>query len=39
MIWQGIGEAALKSTPQAKVERTNEMVREILMQFPPKNNR
>lgn len=35
LIWQGIGRAALKTRPQEKVERTNEMVREILMQFPP----
>ena len=39
LIWQGIGRAALKSTPEAKIERTNEMVQEILMQFPPQPNR
>ncbi len=39
LIWQGIGRAALKSTPEAKVERTNEMVQEILMQFPPQPKR
>ena len=39
LIWQGVGEAALRSTPEAKVERTNEMVREILMQFPPQARR
>lgn len=35
LIWQGEGRATLKSTPEEKVERTNEMVREILKQFPP----
>jgi hypothetical protein len=35
LIWQGVGTAALKSSPEEKVERTQEMVREILMQFPP----
>lgn len=35
LIWQGIGTAALKNTPIKKIERTNEMVKEILMQFPP----
>jgi len=34
-VWQGEGRASLKSTPQEKTERTQEMVREILMQFPP----
>jgi len=37
LIWQGEGRAALRSTPEAKVERTQEMVREILMQFPPQS--
>jgi hypothetical protein len=35
LIWQGVGRAALKNTPEEKVERTNEMVREILSQYPP----
>jgi hypothetical protein len=35
LIWQGVGTASLKSSPEEKVERTQEMVREILMQFPP----
>jgi hypothetical protein len=35
LIWQGVGTASLKSAPEEKVERTQEMVREILMQFPP----
>ncbi len=35
LVWQGEGRAALKSTPEEKVQRTQEMVREILMQFPP----
>ncbi|AZQ43818.1 DUF4136 domain-containing protein [Nonlabens ponticola] len=35
LIWQGIGQAPLKTEPREKVERTNEIVREILMQFPP----
>jgi hypothetical protein len=35
LIWQGVGRAALKSRPEEKVERTNEMVREILSQYPP----
>jgi len=35
LIWQGVGTAALKSSPEEKVERTQEIVREILMQFPP----
>jgi hypothetical protein len=35
LIWQGIGTAALKNTPIKKIERTNEMVKEILLQFPP----
>jgi len=35
LVWQGEGRAALKSKPEEKVERTNEMVREILKQFPP----
>ncbi len=39
LIWQGIGRAALKSTPEAKIERTNEMVQEILSQFPPQPNK
>ncbi|WP_194851257.1 DUF4136 domain-containing protein [Nonlabens antarcticus] len=39
LIWQGVGEAALKSTPEEKVERTQEMVREILAQFPPKQKK
>ncbi|KQC34197.1 lipoprotein [Nonlabens sp. YIK11] len=39
LIWQGVGTASLKSSPEEKVERTNEMVREILMQFPPKPKR
>ncbi|MDP5076637.1 MAG: DUF4136 domain-containing protein [Nonlabens sp.] len=39
LIWQGIGTAALKSTPEKKIERTNEMVKEILMQFPPMPNK
>ncbi|SCX90867.1 protein of unknown function [Nonlabens sp. Hel1_33_55] len=39
LIWQGVGTASLKSSPEEKVERTNEMVREILMQFPPQAKR
>lgn len=35
LIWQGVGTAPLKSTPEKKVERTNEIVKEILEQFPP----
>jgi hypothetical protein len=35
LIWQGVGTAPLKSTPEKKVERTNEIVKEILQQFPP----
>ena len=35
LIWQGIGTAPLKTTPQDKIARTNEMVKEILEQFPP----
>ena len=35
LIWQGVGQAALKSSPEEKVERTQEMVNEILKQFPP----
>lgn len=35
LVWQGIGTSPLKSTPEKKIERTNEMVREILMQYPP----
>ncbi|WP_438968752.1 DUF4136 domain-containing protein [Nonlabens sp.] len=35
LIWQGVGTAPLKSTPEKKVERTNEIVKEILKQFPP----
>ncbi len=39
LIWQGVGRAALKSRPEEKVERTNEMVREILSQYPPQPRR
>ncbi len=35
LIWQGVGKAPLKSTPEEKVERTNEIVKEILTQYPP----
>jgi hypothetical protein len=35
LIWQGVGKATLRSTPEKKVERTNEIVKEILRQFPP----
>lgn len=35
LIWQGIGTAPLKARPEDKIERTNEMVEAILMQFPP----
>lgn len=38
LIWQGVGKAPLKSTPEAKVERTNEIVKEILTQYPPMPN-
>jgi hypothetical protein len=39
LIWQGVGRAALKNTPQEKVERTNLMVQEILEQFPPQQKK
>ncbi|WP_124979915.1 DUF4136 domain-containing protein [Nonlabens xiamenensis] len=39
LIWQGIGQASLRTTPEAKVERTNEIVQQILEQFPPQPNR
>lgn len=39
LIWQGVGRAALKSRPEEKVQRTNEMVREILLQYPPTANK
>jgi hypothetical protein len=35
LVWQGVGQAPLKSKPEEKVERTNEIVKKILMQFPP----
>jgi hypothetical protein len=35
LIWQGVGKAPLRSTPEKKVKRTNEIVKEILRQFPP----
>jgi hypothetical protein len=35
LVWQGVGQAPLKTTPEEKVERTQEIVREILAQFPP----
>ena len=35
LIWQGVGTAPLKSTPEEKVERTNKIVKEILKQYPP----
>ncbi len=35
LIWQGVGRAALKTSPEDKVERTNLMVQEILEQYPP----
>jgi hypothetical protein len=35
LVWQGVGQAPLKSSPEQKVERTNEIVREILVQYPP----
>ncbi|PPK95162.1 uncharacterized protein DUF4136 [Nonlabens xylanidelens] len=38
LIWQGVGKAPLKSTPEEKVERTNEIVKEILTQYPPMPN-
>ncbi|WP_298954410.1 DUF4136 domain-containing protein [uncultured Nonlabens sp.] len=38
LIWQGIGTAPLKSTPKEKVKRTNEIVKEILTQYPPMPN-
>lgn len=35
LVWQGEGRAPLKTKPEEKVERINEIVREIMMQYPP----
>ncbi|MDT8346567.1 MAG: DUF4136 domain-containing protein [Flavobacteriaceae bacterium] len=35
LVWQGVGTAPLRSSPQGKTDRINEMVQRILAQFPP----
>lgn len=35
LVWQGVGTAPLRSSPQGKTDRINEMVQRIIAQFPP----
>ena len=35
LIWQGVGKAPLVDGPQAKTERINEIVNEVLAKYPP----
>ena len=35
LIWQGVGSASLYQSPERKTERINEIVNEILAQYPP----
>ena len=39
LFWQGIGTAPLRSGPEAKTERINEIVKKILERFPPGEQR